>query len=453
MRSKNYADQAASFTPLEPQQMVRVALVEGMKPKYEDRERQRYRRLLKDYLDITEEGIGTLFRLMETGAKTQDGKNTLGRLISLVAYDGEYWKNFDYEHLKKEGVIIPHNGNLKGLVGLIQEIDKSKVIFTPSVVERALAPEDEHDYLKHIDWRNKLVLNGKDVVEMFARDKGIELPENYLRNGYMTTNVFNLLQQNGFYFNEALRSAIKILKEPKYQNRIITSMAIKRADGTELRFHPHDWVEAAEFYMYCFAHKRNLIETLGKKITDPNDKRYYGADAFLVPKRTPVNGQQYNYVEMHFFPDPHGKGKYPLSWMGTKVACNCPHALNMRNFEDRKGKQMRVVETMDTHANMFFLKWIHLHKKEIDDLGKVVNNMSPVPTLELSDVTDKIRYNLAQEFEVEEKGKPKINRTYVGEVGIEALILELAKTPSWTFERMFNPDEKVGGQLLKPMYI
>ena len=71
----------------------------------------------------------------------------------------------------------------------MQEIDESKVIFVPSVGERTLSPADEPDYLKHIDWRNKLVLNGWDAVRKFAEDRGFELPLNYIQNHRKLTVV------------------------------------------------------------------------------------------------------------------------------------------------------------------------------------------------------------------------------------------------------------------------
>ena len=46
----------------------------------------------------------------------------------------------------------------------------------------------------------------------------------------------------------------------------------------------------------------------------------------------------------------------------------------------------------------------------------------------------------------------KTKRTYVGEVGIEKLVHELAKSPEWGFGRMFSSGGKVI-KILKPMYI
>jgi len=429
--------------------MVRVALVEGLKPKYAEGERQRYRRLLQDYSGVDGERIDILFRLIKEGARSPKEKKFLDALINEVAYDSGYWQSLDYDHFKKERVIIAHDGNLKGLAGLLQQIDESKVIFVPAVGEKEVAPEDEPDYLKHIGWKNKLFLNGKDVVRKFAQDREIVLPEEYRTNGQLPVAVQELLEQHGFYFIEALKTGIGVLKEPGYRDRVIAAMAIKRRDGAELRLHPHDFVEAAEFYTYCWVYNKRIIEALGNKLTEKGDK-YHGANAFEVPKRAPIDGKRHNKVELHYFPDPKGEGPFPLDWMNTRVSCNCPHALNMRNFEERRGKMTRVVETMDTHANMVFLAM--MRAKGITP-EEAVNNMSPIPTAEFSTIVDRMRYNIVQEFEGEEKGKIKTKRTYVGEAGIEKLIHDLAKLPEWTFERMFNPHEKVGKQLLKPMYI
>ncbi len=449
MRAKNYNNQVASFTPLEPQHMVRVALVEGLKPKYDNGERQRYRRLLKDYTNVDESRIDKLFDVIRTEQRSGQQENFLNALVNDVAYDSGNWKSLDYEALKKEGVIIEHNGRLKSLAGLVQETDESKVIFVPSVGGRAVSPEDEPDYFKHIDWRSKLVLNGPDVVKRFALDNGIELPDNYLSNGRMTNEVLDLLEQNGFYFTEALKTAIEVLKQPEYKDRVITALAIKRKDGTELRLHPHDFLEAAEFYSYCLEHKANIIETLGNKLTQVGDK-YHGANTFAVPKRIPFRRKGFNKVEFHYMPDIQEDGEHPLDWMSTRATCDCPHALNMRNFEERRGKTTRVVETMDTHANMVFLAM--LKEKQIG-ISHAVNNMSPIPTEELSVFIDKTRYNLVQEFTVMEENSIKTKRTRVGEVNIEKIINELAKNPEWTFERMYYQPGKVGRRFLRQMYI
>ena len=107
----------------------------------------------------------------------------------------------------------------------------------------------------------------------------------------------------------------------------------------------------------------------------------------------------------------------------------------------------RFVPTHDMHTMMISLARMHA-------LGitpeQAVNNMSPIPSMEYSRMVDKFRYNLA--YEIPREGRAP-ERKYVGGVGIEILIHELWKQPQWTFERMFNPTQRVGRQLLRPMYV
>jgi hypothetical protein len=454
MRSKNYSNQVASFTPLEPQHMVRVALVEGMKPEYDKDERQRYRRLLKDYTTVDESRIDALFRIIKTGPRTESEGRFLDALISDVSYDSGNWKDLDYEALKKEGVIIEYSGRLKGLARLVDGIDESKVIFVPNVGGEVIDPEKEPDYLKNIKWDNKSFLNGRDVVTRFAVDNGIMLSGRYRRNGAIPVEDIESLKK-GFYFTEALRTYVDgVLKQPEYLDRVITTMAIKRRDGTELRLRHLDFYEAVEFYTYCLQYNQRLIETLGNKLTKLGDK-YHGANTFLVPKRIPKRTRagglkRHNKVKFHYMPDIKGEGPFPLDWMNTRVTCDCEHALDLENFEDRHGEMTRVVENMETHPGMVFLEMMRV--KRIG-LSQAVNNMSPIPTEELSVFIDKTRYNLVQEFIVMDDDKPVTKRTRAGEVNIEKLINEIAKNPEWTYERMYHQPGKVGRRFLRPMYV
>src|SRR3989338_444835 len=110
MRSKNYNNQADSFTPLQPQQMVRVALVEGMKPNYPEPERQMYRRLVKQYLGIREERIDKLFNLLEVEKPSQAQKSFLNDIIAQAAYDSKYWSSKIMSTLKKKMLLLNITG-------------------------------------------------------------------------------------------------------------------------------------------------------------------------------------------------------------------------------------------------------------------------------------------------------------------------------------------------------
>lgn len=442
MRAKNYDNQVASFTPLEPQHMVRVALVEGLKPKYEGGERQRYRRLLKDYTNVDESRIDALFRIVEYGPRTEREKGFLDALVNDVAYDSENWKQFDYDALKKEGVILDYSGDNQGLVQKVLETDESKVIFAknPEWVQSGL------DYIKHVNWRNKLVVNGPDVIIQFAKDKSFELPESFLKYRKTTEAVYKLLEQYGFTYRVALKTAIKVLKSPEYAGRTISALVIKNPNGNELRLHPHDFVEAAELLVYAVERKQLITQELGN-LLEGGDK-YQGLNQFLVPKRRPEKGRRLNHVETHYLPDFRSPGTNVLEWMNTVTTCDCGNALNLRNFDERRGRKSYVVQTFDTHAGVVVLE-IQRHKRI--HANRNPSNLNPLPTPEFSRFVDKLRYNVVQEIEVPNREKTKIQRKYVGEVGIGILINELAKL--WEFESMYDPKQKLGTFVLRPMYL
>ena len=443
MRSKNYLDQIASFTPLEPQQMVRVALVEGLKPRYENGERQRYRRLLKEYTDVDDDRINALFRIMKYGARTKREAGFLRTLIDDVRYTSGKWKSFEYPSLKKEGVIIEYSGDNQGLVDKVLETDENHAIF----VQHPIAEEGK-DYLKHIDWRNKMVLNGPDVIIQFAKDRGIEdqLPETFLKYRRPNEVVYKLLEKHGFTYTEALKTAIKVMKTQKYLGRTIAVWAIKNPNGNEFRQHPHDHIESPELFVYAHRYAKPIIQELGDLLTPYVDK-YYGLNRFSVPKRVPENEKVFNSVETHYLPDFGNASKKILEWMHTVTECDCGNALNLRNFEDRKGRKAYIVQTFETHAGVVVLE---IHYAKGINANESPNNLNPLPTPEFSRFVDKLRYNLAEEIEIRNGEKTKIHRRYAGEIAIEILINELAK--KWTAEEMFFPDKKVGTFLLKPMY-
>lgn len=459
MRAKNYNNQTASFMPLEPRQIIRVVLVEGMKPQYPYQERQRSRRLLKQYLGISDERIDRLFSLLEVPNPTERQREFLDDLIAQAAYDSKFWRSFDYSHLKREGIIIEHDGqDVGGLVRLMEGIDENKVVFVPSIGD--VNGNNEVDYRKHVPLWNTFFMNGIQAVRAFAARKGIELPEAYKRSFPIRNDVWDLLESKHdpsrrFYFIEALHSTIDALKLDAYFRRVISRMAIKKSDGTDVTWHAHDDVESAEFYIYCLLHNQEPLQTLGDMIMKEEGKpagdKYFGTNTFRVPKRTPIRTPEglitHNEVLIHYFPDILGV-RYPLDWTNTDARCNEPDSTDRSNYEVRRGKKMaRFVPTHDMHTMMISLARMRA-------LGitpeQAVNNMSPIPSLDYSRMVDKFRYNLA--YEIPRNGRAP-ERKYVGEVGIETLIHELWKQPKWTFERMFNPDQKVGRQLLRPMYV
>tara|TARA_B100000315_G_scaffold221422_1_gene224790 strand:- start:623 stop:1966 length:1344 start_codon:yes stop_codon:yes gene_type:complete len=447
MRATNYNNQVASFTPLEPHQNVRVALVEGLKPKYKEVERQRYRRVLKDNTNVDESRIDALFRIFGHGPRSEREKTFLDALVADVAYDSGNWRAFqssDYDTLEREGVVVRYSGDNQGLVQKVLETDENKVIFAKN-------PEWEQsglDYVKHINWKNKLVINGPDGIIQFAEDKGFELPESFLKYRRPTEAVYQLLEQYGFTYTQALKTAIRVLKSPKYSGRDISVLVIKNPNGNELRLHHHDFVEAAELLTYALEHKKpvKLVKQILGDLLEGGDK-YHGLNEFSVLKRRPRRGRPDNHVETHYLPNLEYPERNVLEWMNTVTSCNCENGLNLRNFEERRGRKTYVVQTFETHSGVVVLD---IQRSKDINSKRNPNNLNPLATPEFSRFVDKLRYNVVQETEVLSGEKTRIRRTPTTEVGIEISINELAKL--WKFEDMYGPAGRMKEFILRPMY-
>ena len=435
MRYKDPNDQTATFTPLEPHQMVRAALVEGMKPRYDEREK--YRNLAEYYLGIDGTRIDNLFSLMEEKNPTKKQKAFLDDLICELAYDNKKnWNNLNYKNLKNEGVIVEYSGDFSGLVQKVLDTEENKVIFAQN-------PDfGEKDYVKHIDWRNKLFLNGADVIIRFAEDKGFKLPKNFLKYRKPTKEVYSLLEQHGFTYTRALKTAIKVLKEPKYAKRNISALVIKNRNGNELRQHQLDFIEAAEMLRYMLWHGKPIKQKVGDQILELCGKDY-AANEFLVPKRITRGGWDHDTVEIHYLPDFVNQGKNILEWMNTVTECNCEHAFNLRNLEERRGWTTRIAQTFDPHIGAAVLA-LQFYKKISPN--KNPNNLNPLPTRAHVEFADKLRYNVAIETQVGRIRK----RARLNEAHIEILINELAK--EWEFEDMYGPKERIKDFITRPMY-
>ncbi|MBW2976977.1 hypothetical protein KY347_06035 [Candidatus Woesearchaeota archaeon] len=436
MLYKDPKDQKAAFTPLEPHQMVRAALVRGMRPEYTGREK--YRDLVKLYSKVDVGKIDTLFSLMGKEQLKESEKKSLDVLILKVAYDSKNWNNLDYKRLKQQGVIVEYSGDLSGLVKKVSETEENRVVFyqTPQW--------GKADYVKHIHWRNKLVLNGPDVTIQFAKDKGFELPKNFLKYRKLTEEVYKLLEKHRFTYKEALKTAIKVLKTPEYANRNISSLVIKNRNGNELIQHQLDFIESAEMLRYILGRGKEIIEKAYNRRVQP-EKNGYPERVFYVPKRIPKKEWYENKVEIHYLPDFKNTKKDILGWMNTVTICDCEHALNLRNFEVKRGRTSRIMQTLDAHAGAVVLE---LQRQGGLSPNKSPNNMSPLPTRTLVEFTDRLRYNVAIETQIGRTRK----RERLTEWQVEILINQRIKEEKLKYEDMYGPKEPIKNFILRPMY-
>lgn len=448
MRSKDYSNYLDSFTPLSPHEMTRLALVEGIKGKYPLGERLQYKRLLHRYLDLENADIERLFQLFTRHHDPEDtfyGPNDrqMNDLVSKVHYNSHNWKSANYKKLKQEGIVLDYSGSRRGLVQILELIDQRKVI----------ACHDWHidsktSYLKHIPWQRKVVLNGPDVIMDYARRNDFydKLPESLTKGRRITNPVKDLLRQHGFSFANALKASIdQTLKSKKYQERDISVFTIKNPNGSELRWHQYNPVESAEHFVNIRMRQdmgdnnQKVFVKLGGANHELNPGNlYYGLNVFSVPKRIPLE-VTHNTVQAHFLPDAGARDV--LEYFHTVTDCDCPHALNLRNFQERRGMRTYVIPTFDIHAGLVDLEI--LAKKGVDarDIFSCQNNLSPLPTENNIYFFDKAKYNLFIE---------NSKRFYAGKIALDLLANERAKLRS--FSDLYGPKSKLRTFSCRDMY-
>lgn len=423
MRSKDYGDLKATYRPLDRTQMVRVALVEGLKPDYPVEERKVCLELLKQFSHAHNSRLDILFEILGEDGPEPRQEAYVGRLLKQVDYERGSWERFDYDLLREKGVVIPHDGDLSDLVKLVGRTRENKVIDTEAQI---LKPDV--DYLKHITNTHKLRLDGKYVVEAFAERKGFELPEGY--NGRMTTAVYALLQEHGFTFIEALHSAVDVLRSEKYANRDVAVLTIPQGRGMETRIFPLDLVTGTELYFEAMKHRPGVIEMRHGEVTAV-DFKYHGTNVFRVPRRTPTRKKPYNYVETRYLPDLERPRDMTLEWRNTLILCDCDRALDLRNFEDRRGvKTAGYAYSQGPHA-----RFVVLYVGE----QRGAQGSLTYPTDGFIGFCNKLRYNVAHGGSGLAVGEQ--NRAVV-----EAFKLV-------DFGRAFTSERPAESQVLRPMHI
>ena len=442
MRSQNYQDMKASFEALSPTQMARVALVNGIFPWIEPNHdvRIKYLNLLKEFTDISERRLDEIFHLMEIAASDEPTKSKSSEIVvplEDIEYSAKTWKSLDYNLLKKEGVVLEFDVNTKGLPALVSKLDgiaqkdiRHKVIELSKKIERPGV-----DYLKHIPPRQKLMLNSRDVVMRFAQQNGIIVPETYKeRGGPPPVSMYDALRNAHFTFRSAMEATDFVIRNAKYIPRDIAVLVVKHLNGDETRYRHHDFVEAAELFMYTQEHNIPIVEKLGDKL-EPHGEKYvlnvYTAPSMSRPRKT-------HPVELSYLPDFKNPNYKTLYWMKTRGLSGCEWGQNLRNFEFGKGETDHTAWTMETHCCLLALAIQVAQKVKVN---KNPQNISPIPTVRFSRYIDVLRYQLIQ--------GPK-EKDYVNETGIEILANEFWKKNG--ISNMYFPKQKVGTKLLQNFY-
>ncbi len=424
MRSANHKNLRETYTRLNRAQMARLALVTGLFPKF--KERKKYLELVKEFNILKGSNIQNIFEILLCRKPTEKQKNYLDDILGKLHYNSNTWKQMDYDSLESEGVIINTQGSITDLIEGILNIDENKVVSTKINIINPYV-----DYLKHVKPKNRIVMNSKDVIKKFAYIKKLKLPAKYLKSGYINSEVHNILKEKKFTFPEAFKSAIDLIKEPRYRDREISVFVIKRRNGDEVRIFPYDIIAGTELFYEITKYRPEEIRLRHGKITDEEFK-YHGENIFEIPKRNPKKNMKYNEVTTNYLPDVFRPRDLTLEWINTIMRCNCDWSLNTRNFEIRRGRMTRTVTTHDIHSRVVIL-YLAKEKK------KYINNPTLVyPTHYLIKLVDKFRNNLI------------VKNRHASVIEINLLTTELFKKYSYyTLFRSQMPEEK---KVIRPLY-
>lgn len=424
MRSANYKNIRDTYTHLNRAKMTRLALVTGLFPKF--KERKKYLELVKEFNTSTDINIQNIFEILLCRKPTEKQKNYLEDILGQLHYNSNKWKQMDYSSLEREGVIINTQGSITDLIERILNIEENKIVSTKINIINPCV-----DYLKHVKPKNRIVMNSKDVIKKFAYTKQLQLPEKYLKTGYLNSGVYDILKDKKFTFPEAFKSTIDLIKEPRYKDREISVFVIKRRNGDEVRIFPYDIIAGTELFYEITKYRPKEIGLRHGKITDEEFK-YHGENIFRIPKRNPKKNMKYNEVTTNYLPDVSRPRDLTLEWINTIMRCNCDWSLNTRNFEIRRGRMTRTVTTHDIHSRVVIL-YLAKEKK------RYINNPTLVyPTHYLINLIDKFRNNLI------------VKNRHASVIEINLLTTELFK--KYSYYKLFRskmPEEK---KVIRPLY-
>ncbi|MBW2970990.1 hypothetical protein KY320_02415 [Candidatus Woesearchaeota archaeon] len=441
MRSVDFTDSEATYTRIFPNQMIRIALVNGLNHHVSECS-DRYLAAVRYFTRFeVPRRIEDCRSIMSQATNTPNQTKYLDDLLTQLDYRSQLWTQFDYPLLEEAG-FVREVDSLEGLLRAAHEYD-------PTVVYcfRGDILDPDKDFLKHVDWRNRLRLNSKQVVYRFSVDKGFDLPSSFLRFGKLTTAALAKLDLFGFTFIEAFRAGINCISKTSMRNEVYTTLSFRNpTTRDQTRFHIHDFVEALEH----FIHRRTVT---GEEIRFPMDEpeRYARTELAHIPKRKPGDAPHpFNEVEVHYMPN-FGSGREAYDWMYVQPRCNCQHGFNLRNFQDTLRGSKRVVWSGETH---FFELVLHLLSDKESVRGwKNPKNLVPIARESTVRLVDMLRYNVYREVPTT-RG---LRRRGLSEIHIEAVLFELAKRSS--YEKMFYPVNEIPdnieafGYTLRPIYI
>lgn len=428
MRSENYGLQEQTFTRLEPQHMVRAALVEGLKS--ENPKHSEYKVLVQRYTELPLGNIERLHNLLQQERLSRTEALVLGRLLQSVypRGDNNVWKQLNYDALQSEGVIVVAQPNLDEIVDKALKGEGWEVL----ALEKPIVETGE-DYRKHIPRRNKIVLDSEATIDVFSQQRNMALHPHW--NGQVNDDLIRRLKGGRYTLNDAILTALSQQQNSGRKHSVISFT--NYTSGDDVRIFPLDLVEMVEIFTYFREHRGAAAEfELGDEA-----QKYAGTKTLLVPKRHPTEKFEWNKESVDYIAD-FFKGPLfydPIWWLNFRANCTCDYARNMANFNIIVGEKKYKVMIFDPHVGAAILTIL-----DSSDPKQDMRLYMPIPSKEVLALADYARFNM---YVVGEDGKRKPLR----EDEINILLLHAMKSdPQKAFS--LPGTERVTPYVLQPLF-
>lgn len=427
MRSENYGLQEQTFTRFEPQHMVRVALVDGLKS--ENPRHNEYKELVQRYTGLPPGNIERLhYLLQQERLSTRTESLVLGTLLQSVypRSDVNVWKQLNYEHLRQEGVIQTAGNDLGSLVKRALEGHTWVVL----EIEKPLM-EEGADYKKHIPRRNKVVLDSEQTIDAFALAANMKLHPHW--NGQIDDDLIQRLKDAKCSLNDAMVTSLTRLQGSDLKYPIFSYT--NNSTGDEVRIPPINLVEMFEVFRYFREyHGAAARFTLGDA-----EGKYHSTKVLVVPKRHPTEDFQVNQVTLEYLAEFYNGPMFVDSvwWLNFRAQCGCEYTQDQTNFTTAIGKKKRKPIIFDPHIGAAILKIF-------EELKQDPRQYIPAPSKEIIQIADFARFNM---YEVGADNK----RHVLLEEAINILLMHaMIANPQNALSKAGS--ERITPYVLKPMY-
>jgi hypothetical protein len=398
MRSENYQNQKLTFTKLEPLQMERTALLEGLAP--ENPNLQDYKKVIKEH--VPSGAWLYIDRIVELRYKQADLKKRNESLTPLERVylkdslevlrprplltgeraDYTFWRGIRKSTLEDIGLITKAPESLEGIVDKALLLRRWQVMALNEALAKPIS-----EYKNNIKPEHKLRIDNKAAVSRFAAEKGICLPDNYLKDGRMNAGIVDLLRANDFNIWEAISNSAKDAKDKKPNSKLVAISFTNYSTGDESRIYPLDIVEAFEHYLHFGPEKTKIA------LGDASGK-YGGHQSLFVPKRTPTEDFKYDQVTLDYLAELYNNpSSDPMWWINARMGCSCEYASIHSFFKKSKGEKKRMAHILiDAHTGNSLLTIFNQLKKE--NRGVELWRYMPIPSQAMAALADTARYNM-----------------------------------------------------------